>query len=177
MYLCECDSDCSAEAYAIRDEIVIGTTNENIREKSMIKNWNFAELRQKGMKYESAAAGEEKISGEVNKTGAYSYQRIRNENTKPSTKKLYRCDWPFSTKHIKECKALKAKCSNCKKIGHFAKACQQKNANRVDNTKEQEDVTQEITGMETYQLNIWNVQLLNNLPKFTAVKTTSRKTY
>ena len=49
----------------------------------MIKNWNLAELRQKGMKYESAAAGEEKISGcEVNKAGAYSYQRIRNENNK-----------------------------------------------------------------------------------------------
>ena len=27
----------------------------------MIKNWNLAELRRKGMKYESAAAGEEKI--------------------------------------------------------------------------------------------------------------------
>ena len=122
MYLCECDSDCSAEAYAIRDQIVIGTTNENIREKSMIKNWNLAELRQKGMKYESAAAGEEKISGEVNKTGAYSYQRIKNENTKPSTKKLHRCDWPFSTKYIKECKALKAKCSNCKKNRSFCQS-------------------------------------------------------
>ena len=29
--------------------------------------------------------------------------------------------------------------------------------------------------METYQLNIWNVQLLNNLPKFTAVKNDFKK--
>ena len=35
---CECDSDCSAEEYATRDQIVIGTTNENIREKAVIKN-------------------------------------------------------------------------------------------------------------------------------------------
>ena len=56
------------------------------------------------------------------------------------------------------------------KIGHSAKVCQQKNVNRVDNTEEQEDVTQEIRTMETYQQNIWSVQLLNNLPKFTAVK-------
>ena len=47
---CECDSDCSAEEYAILDQIVIGTTNENISEKAMIKNWNLAELRQKEMK-------------------------------------------------------------------------------------------------------------------------------
>ena len=34
----------------------------------MIRSWNLTELRQKGMKYESAAAIEEKISGcEVNK--------------------------------------------------------------------------------------------------------------
>ena len=29
--------------------------------------------------------------------------------------------------------------------------------------------------METYQLNIWNVQLLNNLPKFSAVKSDFKK--
>ena len=80
---CKCDSNCSAEEYPIRDQIVIGTTNENTREKSMIKNWKLAELRQKGMKYERAAAGEEKISGcDINKVGAYSYQRIKNKKTK-----------------------------------------------------------------------------------------------
>ena len=78
-----------------------------------------------------------KIFGyEVNKVGAYSYQRIRNEKTKLSTKKCYRSDPPFSTKHLKECKALKAKCSNCKKIGHFAKVCrQQKNVNVLTTQK------------------------------------------
>ena len=36
--LCECNSDCSAEEYAIHDQIVIGRTNENICKKAMIKN-------------------------------------------------------------------------------------------------------------------------------------------
>ena len=104
---CECNSDCSAVEYAIRDQIVIGTTSKNIRQKAMIKNWKLAELRQKGMKYESAAAGEEKISGcDVNKVGAYSYQRMKTEKTKLSTKKCCRCGSPFSTKHKKECKDL-----------------------------------------------------------------------
>ena len=55
----------------------------------MIKNWKLAELRQKGMKYESAAAGEEKISGcDVNKVGTYSYQRIKNEKKRTFHKKM-----------------------------------------------------------------------------------------
>ena len=65
----------------------------------MIKNQNLAKLRQKGMKYESTAAGKEKISGfEANKVSAYSYQRIKNENTKLPTQKCCRCDSSFSTK-------------------------------------------------------------------------------
>ena len=98
--------------------------------------------------------GEEEISScEVNKVGAYSYRRIRNEKKTPH-KKCYRCYSTFSTKHRKECKALKAKCSNCNKVGHSAKVCQQKTVNRVNNTEEQEDINQETTEMETYQLNI-----------------------
>ena len=33
----ECDSDFSAEEYVIRDQIVIGTTNENIHQKLCLK--------------------------------------------------------------------------------------------------------------------------------------------
>ena len=92
-------------------------------------------LCQKGMKYESTAAGKEKISGfEANKVGAYSYQRIKNENTKLPTKKCYR--FAIQYQNVKESKALKAKCSYCNKIGHFTKVCLQENVNHVDNTEE-----------------------------------------
>ena len=47
--------------YVIHDQIVIGTTNENIHKEAMTKNWKLNKLHQKGMKYESAAAGEEKV--------------------------------------------------------------------------------------------------------------------
>ena len=87
MYLLQSDSDCSAKEYKIRHQIVIGTTNKNIHKKAMIKNWNLAKLHQKGMKYESTATGEEKISGcKANKVGAYSDQRMGNENKTPHKK-------------------------------------------------------------------------------------------
>ena len=38
--------------------------------------------------------------------------------------------------NVKECKALKAKCSYCSKIGHFNKVSPQENVNHVDNTED-----------------------------------------
>ena len=72
--------NCSAEEFAIRDQIVIGTNHEVIREKAMLKNWNLQELRKNGMKYESAAAGEEKISGgALNKISPYSFRNLKKK--------------------------------------------------------------------------------------------------
>ena len=51
---------------AIRDQIVIGTHNEKIREQALLKSWSLEDLRKKGMKAESAARGEEKISRNTN---------------------------------------------------------------------------------------------------------------
>ena len=40
-----------------------------------------------------------------------------------SKKQCFRCGAPWQKDHIKDCKASKATCNNCKKVGHFAKCC------------------------------------------------------
>ena len=40
----KCTKDCCAEEYAIRNHIVVGTTNDTIREKAMLKDWNLIDL-------------------------------------------------------------------------------------------------------------------------------------
>ena len=73
-HFCEGTKNCQAEEFAIRDQIVIRTTNDTIREKAMLKDWNLIDLRTNGVKYESVAAGEERISRvHINKLGAYSF--------------------------------------------------------------------------------------------------------
>ena len=37
----------------------------------------------------------------------------------------------FTVGHMKQCKAVNTKCPNCKKIGHFAKVCQQREINNI----------------------------------------------
>ena len=65
-YFCDCiDNNSTATEFAIRGQIVIGTSSENIRGKSMLNDWNLADLQKKAMKHKSAAAGEGKISHQV----------------------------------------------------------------------------------------------------------------
>ena len=95
---------------AIRDQIVIGTRYQHIREEAFLKSWNLASLRTEGMKLESALQSSAEIGGEsVNKLGPYSFKNIKNnknnnnnnnnnnnknnsaDNNKPSPRSCYFC--------------------------------------------------------------------------------------
>ena len=129
---CECDKDsaCTSTANAVRDQIVIGTDMEKIRERALLKGWNLENLRKEGMKMESASRGEDSMSsGSINKVGAYSFTNLRNQRENPNNqaagntsgkKQCYRCGEKFSKNHMQSCRATSAKCGKCHKVGHFA---------------------------------------------------------
>ena len=48
------NADCTAEETAARDQIIIGTHHQNIREEALLKSWDLATLRTERMKIESA---------------------------------------------------------------------------------------------------------------------------
>ena len=74
--------NCRVEEYAMRGQTVIATSNETTPERAMLNNWSLQGLLQNGMKYESAAAGEEKTSGgAINKLGSYSYRSIKRSDS------------------------------------------------------------------------------------------------
>ena len=170
---CECDatSDCNASEMAIRDQIVVGTNNEKIREQALLKSWKLAELRTEGMKLESASRGEEKLShsSAVNKVGKYSYKNSSNEpkdrTTSKSNKQCYRCGDPFSGGHMRNCPELKARCSGCKKVGHYVAVCKSKDVNATSSTHQPENLEEEDCE-DTYTLNIWRVKTAQSNPRF-----------
>ena len=182
---CDCPgtSDCTAEQYAIRHQIVVGTNMEKIREKAFYEKWSLAQLRTEGMKIESALKGRDAVMSNatgVNKVGAYSYKNIsqgdnndKQKKNKFSKKKCYRCGEDFSWEHAKVCKAKNAKCSICHKVGHFNKVCNsKKQVNEVDtegeadnNNPMKNDDNEE--DYEMYRLNIWRIKKSpNHAPKF-----------
>lgn len=69
---------CTAEEISIRDQIVIGTHENQIRKQALKKSWDLKTLRTEGMKMESAARSGAEISGKaVNKVGRYSFSKLR----------------------------------------------------------------------------------------------------
>ena len=79
-FKCE-DENCTAESTAVRDQIIIGLSQDDIRKDALRKSWNLEELKVEGMKRESATKGAAEIEGEstVLKVGKYSYKNIKRQ--------------------------------------------------------------------------------------------------
>ena len=58
-FKCE-NVNCTAEATAVRDQIVIGTINTRVREEALLQSWKLKSLREEGRKIESAVHGTQK---------------------------------------------------------------------------------------------------------------------
>ena len=166
--------DCTAEAIAVRDQIVFGTTNDKIREEAFIKTWDLANLRKEGMRMESASKGAAELSGEhINRVGPYSHKNIRsnknndNRNTPKTLTPLicFNCGTtvttPIKTHTRRDCPALGKTCAKCNKEGHFAQCCRKfpdvKQVQPADNPPPTDD------DEDTYNINIFHLDTLNSL--------------
>ena len=56
-----------------------------------------------------------------------------NQQERPK-KQCFRCGVPWTRDHLKDCKAIKSTCNNCKRVGHYAKCCKSTKKVYVQNT-------------------------------------------
>ena len=161
--------DCSAEATAIRDQIIIGTTDSRIREKALLDSWNLASLRTEGTKMESASRGEAEISGgAVNKISNYSFSSLKNrKSAKPGglTYTCYNCGEVFrgpAFKHNEICIARNQKCRTCGKRGHLPKYCRinkDLKYSEVENGDDGSDDAEDVKAIEDIKGDIYNINI------------------
>ena len=79
-----CDNqNCTAVAIAVRDQIIIGTANKEIREEALKNSWDLPSLRKEGMHLESAANSASEISGEGNVNKVYGKYSRKNPDRQP----------------------------------------------------------------------------------------------
>ena len=161
-------ADCTAEDIAIRDQIIIGTTNDKIREESLKNSWDYATLRKEGMHIESAFKSAEALSADtINKIGKYS-QKYKNhqkqDKFKPNKfkpKSCYFCGSEITSAiqdHVRQCPAKKALCNGCGKTGHYEKVCRSKTVKQIDAETSDEDEKQSVHNEdETYSINIFHI--------------------
>ena len=62
-------NDCSVRNVLIRDQIIIGMSDESIRKKALEEEWALDDLVAKGRKMEAAVLGSEKIKSEIKQEG------------------------------------------------------------------------------------------------------------
>ena len=187
---CACDADaaCDAPSLAIRDQIVIGTHHDKIREQALLKSWALDDLRKEGMKMESAARGEDRLSQPgVNKLGKYSYKNMPKNTSKDKEpgggsnrevkkRKCFRCGSDFHKNHMKKCSAIDAKCSICSKVGHLAKVCQRKDVKAAvaENGSGDDDGSEEDDVHDTFVMNnVWRVKSNSHNPRWRSSKNSS----
>ena len=158
------DSNCTSERIAIRDQIIIGTSNVKIREEALKQSWDLKQLRREGMQIESALHGVAELSGEasLNKIGRFS-KRFSNQKETQKPKTCYFCGFLIKSsiiEHVKICKAKKSKCNNCNKIGHYEQVCRSKKVNEVDHEEKENDIQQLHTYYDNYGADIFTMGLL-----------------
>ena len=156
-----CDSEqCTAEKTAIRDQIVIGTINDEIREEALKKSWPLDSLRSEGMRMESASKSASAIAGDasLNRMGKYSFKNMKKKDEGGSKKvNCFFCGTEVEAKniaaHSRKCPAKSATCGKCKKVGHVSKVCKSEAAIQ--------EVSTEVSDNEdsaVYNVNIFRLQ-------------------
>ena len=145
----KCDSDqCKIKSTLIRDRIIIGTTNDDIRRNALKDQWDLETLVSKGRSLESATEGaatikqEDKPEIRRNTPGKYakkkkSSQKSETTPTKPKGKffelgessriKCKTCSNP-GCPGDNTCKGRKVECFACNRKGHYkgAAICKKK---------------------------------------------------
>ena len=59
-----CNDDCTVGNILIRDQIIVGTTDDSIRKEALNNQWNLQDLSNNGRKMEAASYGAQKIKCE-----------------------------------------------------------------------------------------------------------------
>lgn len=173
-FMCESER-CTAQEVAVRDQILIGTTESAIRDEALKQAWSLKDLRQEGMKMESAARSGAQISGEncLNKIGKYSFDNIksaekRNEYAKQKTLTCYNCGTKVTgsiIKHKRICAAKSHNCKKCSKTGHFDSVCKSKPVQKVDTQDQEVADNDQDEGEDTYSVDIFRISSSKDSPK------------
>ena len=139
-------NDCDVHATLLRDQILFGTHNDDIRRHALHEQWNLEDLIKNGRSLEAATQGANKIkpSKYANPTEETSHGTLRTQPKKYSRKskqhnKLRKPQQTTSTTNSSQCQTCSAReckgntncsgrnvtCFSCNKKGHYknSRAC------------------------------------------------------
>ena len=123
----------------IRDRIVVGVRKDVVREKlleiedlTLQKAINTCKLHETSQQQLQAMNNAGTTGGSVESVNSRHTQNKKNFRGKSQNEKQYKCGRCGKPKHEKadQCKAIKETCHSCKRVGHYAKFCRNKETTR-----------------------------------------------
>ena len=135
------NEECTVKDILIRDQILVGTNNETIREDALKNQWNLNDLLHKGQITESGILAASQIKTEqtydVNRAKAGVYSRKFSKKNKSSNQSSSFICWKCESEKCpgyNKCKYHQKQCKRCKKFGHSpeSRLCKE---NQHDNCK------------------------------------------
>lgn len=105
-YKCH-NADCTTEDTAIRDQIIVGTTHDKIREEALKNSWEIQQLRKEEMRIESATKGMQELNHErqVNKMCKYSFKNLKKRLDIGKSRSCYYCGQAIKTSVVARLKS------------------------------------------------------------------------
>ena len=127
---------CTVQDTMVRDQIIIGTNNNEIRKNALKIQWNLTDLINNGRALEAATHGAQKIHpleyqetpvSRIKKPGKYSRKKPTPRNLYEGESKCRNCSSRWR-KQGSNCPALKRECFDCNRTGHVRgeEACKKK---------------------------------------------------
>ena len=138
----------------IRDQVVVGVREENLRERLLEeKNLTLATCLEIGRAYEtswqqsqSISTGQDASGIQVNRLSNPKYKKGRKSTQGKGDSKNSECSRCGKSPHdMKDCPAKDAKCRKCQKKGHWAVMCRSKKIGHVRHEQDSEFVLGSVT--------------------------------
>ena len=177
-FSCE-SANISVPNIMIRDQIVIGTINDDIRQNALKNQWDLIALITNGRQLDAAAYSAQRIVADktnespinrIKKPGRYSRKNPQKSNIDPKTSRKFQCTNCSSKncKGHKHCPAYGLECFDCHKKGHFrgSKACKHTKqfARRIESDSESQSDDTDNTKSESSSDNP-HEQSVHRLPR------------
>ena len=132
---------CDVMETLIRDQVVIGTSNDEIRRNALKEQWKLEQLGIRGRQLEAASHGANQIvrcdkveNGVIHKVGGKYSKKTRMRQQQQEQFDKQRCNTcsGHSCKGGKYCFAFKRECYGCGEVGHMkgSRACKQREDHR-----------------------------------------------
>ena len=154
-----CSGTCSVPQTLIRDQIIIGTNNDEIRRAALKDQWDLTKLLSQGRSLESADLGVSVIKkedtsefgmGNVKRTKPGKYSRKSRPREKETSKESCETCSSWKCPGKKKCPAYDMECFACNKKGHFrgAPACKRSSNKKVTTRRLEESETDSSSDFE-----------------------------